>query len=412
MKKSLLMAVAGMLAAASIASAANREGQFSISPVIGGYTYDSPQGIGWDSNPVFGFRTGYNITKHIGVEALFDYVYSNRTSYPNHSAVNMYRYGGELLYNFFPDNNFVPYLAAGVGGVNFSGTPADKKAHTAFDAGVGAKYFLNDSFALRGDLRVIGYDRYSRFNGNLEYTLGAYIPFGGAKPVAKAVEPPPPAPKAIPAAPTALLTVTPDSVTKGQTAALNWKSQNATGCDIQPGIGPVPPQGARTIAPTDSTNYTLECTGAGGTATSTASVTVVVPPPAPAPVVQKPKPTPAAVKFCNKPAILEIHFDSDKSDIKPQYHAELKTVGDFLKEFPNSKGEISGHTDSTASVAHNQKLSERRAESVARYIEKNFGIAAGRITTKGYGESKPIASNKTKEGRAKNRRIEANFSCD
>jgi len=120
----------------------------------------------------------------------------------------------------------------------------------------------------------------------------------------------------------------------------------------------------------------------------------------------------AAKRFCSKPAVLAINFDSDKTDIKPEYHDELKNVGDFLMYFPNAKGEISGHTDSTASNAHNQNLSERRAENVEKYISKTFNINPGRITTKGYGKTKPIASNKTKAGRAKNRRIVANFTCE
>jgi len=120
----------------------------------------------------------------------------------------------------------------------------------------------------------------------------------------------------------------------------------------------------------------------------------------------------AAKRFCSKPAVLAINFDTDKSDIKPQYHDELKTVGDFLSYFPNAKGEISGHTDSTASNAYNQSLSERRAESVEKYISATYKVDAGRITTKGYGETKPVANNKTKAGRAQNRRIVAYFTCD
>jgi outer membrane protein OmpA-like peptidoglycan-associated protein len=120
----------------------------------------------------------------------------------------------------------------------------------------------------------------------------------------------------------------------------------------------------------------------------------------------------AAKRFCSQPAILAINFDTDKSDIKPVYYDELKTVGDFLSYFPNAKGEISGHTDSTASNEYNQKLSERRALSVEKYISKTFNVDPGRITTKGYGETKPIASNKTKAGRAQNRRIVANFTCE
>ena len=421
MKKTLVLVVAGVLAVASFASAANKEGQFSLSPVIGGYTYEGKQHL--DTNLIYGLRGGYNFTKSLGIEALFDYVNTSPTT--RTLDVDMYRVGGELLYHFFPDNTFVPYVAAGVGGLNFDAKGIDKRLRPAFDYGVGAKYFLNDSFALRGDVRHILYNLNDRTNNNVEYTLGAYIPFGGVKPAAKPIAPPPaPAPvpvaKAVepppapPAAPTASLMISPATVTKGETATFNWRSQNASDCDIQPGIGQVPPMGARPFTPVETTTYTISCTGKGGTATSVANVAVVVPPPAPAPVVEAPKPapTPAAVKFCNKPAIINIQFDTDKADIKPQYDAELKGVGDFLKEFPKAKGEISGHTDNVASKEYNHKLSHKRADSVKNYIVEKFGISADRITTSGYGFSKPIASNKTKEGKSKNRRIEANFTCE
>jgi OOP family OmpA-OmpF porin len=224
-------------------------------------------------------------------------------------------------------------------------------------------------------------------------------------PAPKIVEPPP-AP-VLPAAPTAVLTVTPETIVKGDTATLNWKSQNASGCTIQPDIGSVPPQGARVITPAVDTSYSLACSGAGGTATSAAGVAVTAPPAPPAPVVSK-----AAERFCSKPAVINIQFDTDKSVIKPQYIAELKTVSDFLKEFPKAKGEISGHTDNVASKAYNDKLSQARADSVKKYLVEKFGISADRITSKGYGFSKPVASNKTKEGKSQNRRIEANFTCE
>jgi OOP family OmpA-OmpF porin len=119
----------------------------------------------------------------------------------------------------------------------------------------------------------------------------------------------------------------------------------------------------------------------------------------------------ASDKICG-PASIDIKFDFDKADIKPIYHAELKKLGDFLKENPKAKGTIEGHTDSIGGKSYNQKLSQRRAESVRNYIIKNFGIDASRIGTKGYGFTKPVAENKTKEGRAKNRRIEATFNCE
>ncbi|MBK5275695.1 MAG: outer membrane beta-barrel domain-containing protein [Desulfuromonadales bacterium] len=415
MKKCLLLTVAGILACGTIAFAANREGQFSLSPVIGGYTFDGRQHL--DTSLIYGLRGGYNFTKHLGVEALFDYVNTEPTT--SKADVNMYRYGGELLYHFFPDNAFVPYLAAGFSGLHFDANGVDGRVRGAFDYGVGAKYFTCDSFALRADVRHIIYSVNDRTLNNIEYTLGAYIPFGGVTPAVKPVEPPPapaPAPAPIvvepppapapPAAPTAALTVNPASVTKGQSAALNWKSQYASGCDIQPGIGAVPPMGAREITPVADTTFTLSCSGAGGTATSSAGVTVVIPPP-PAPV--KPK---AAERFCDKPSVVVVEFDTDKSVIKTKYDEDLNKLGTFLKEWSKAKGEISGHTDSVGTDKYNIKLSQRRAASVKKYLEEKFNIAPERLTTEGYGESKPIASNKTKAGRQLNRRIETNFTCD
>ncbi|HIJ81105.1 MAG TPA: OmpA family protein [Desulfuromonadales bacterium] len=199
----------------------------------------------------------------------------------------------------------------------------------------------------------------------------------------------PPAPKS----PACNISVDPASIFRGQSANLTWTSQNASDCTIQPGLGAVSPQGSKKITPANDTSYLLVCKGEGGTVDSKTSIKVT-----------------DAPKLCS-PTILDIKFDTDKSDIKPQYNAELKKVGDFLKEFPNAKGTISGHTDNVASKAYNQKLSLRRAESVRSYIIKNFGIDAGRITAQGFGLTKPIADNKTKEGKAKNRRIEANFNC-
>ena len=123
-------------------------------------------------------------------------------------------------------------------------------------------------------------------------------------------------------------------------------------------------------------------------------------------------PVEAAKKFCNKPAIIAISFDANKADIKTTYHDELDKLGNFLKEFPSSKGTIDGHTDSDGSKAANLRLSQARADRIRNYIIKKFEIGSKRIDTKGYGAVKPIASNKTEAGKAKNRRIEAIFSCE
>ena len=76
-----------------------------------------------------------------------------------------------------------------------------------------------------------------------------------------------------------------------------------------------------------------------------------------------------------------------------------------MKANPKLTGEVQGHTDSTASAEHNQKLSEARAKAVRDYFIQQ-GIASERVRAKGYGETQPVASNDTPEGRAKNRRVE------
>jgi len=78
----------------------------------------------------------------------------------------------------------------------------------------------------------------------------------------------------------------------------------------------------------------------------------------------------------------------------------------LLKDNPKIRVEIGGHTDSSGSEKANLKISEKRALSAKKYLQDKFNISSDRMITKGYGSSKPIADNKTNEGRAKNRRVE------
>lgn len=100
-----------------------------------------------------------------------------------------------------------------------------------------------------------------------------------------------------------------------------------------------------------------------------------------------------------------ITFDIDKSDIKPQSMGTLNMIVGVLKSNPDLKFEIDGHTDNTGETAHNLTLSQQRADAVKAQLIK-MGIDAGRLTTKGFGDTKPISDNDTPEGRANNRRVE------
>ncbi len=113
--------------------------------------------------------------------------------------------------------------------------------------------------------------------------------------------------------------------------------------------------------------------------------------------------TPAAAP--KKLTLEGVNFDNDKATLRPEAISTLDQAAATLKEWGDVKVEVAGHTDSNASDAYNMALSQRRAEAVRDYLISK-GIAADRLTAKGYGEANPIADNSTEEGRFNNRRVE------
>lgn len=129
--------------------------------------------------------------------------------------------------------------------------------------------------------------------------------------------------------------------------------------------------------------------------------------PLPVPVAQ-PAPAPAALAPAVAPAMTVLagaNFDFDQSYIRPEDFGTLDKDVATLKEWGDVKVEIAGHTDSVGTDEYNMGLSLRRAESVRNYLVDK-GVAADRLTVRGYGESQPVADNATDEGRFKNRRVE------
>lgn len=145
------------------------------------------------------------------------------------------------------------------------------------------------------------------------------------------------------------------------------------------------------------------------------------PKPAPAPVVAappKPKPAPAKVTPAPAPKPVAVppkpkriivlqgaNFGFDSAELSPETRATLDEQAAILERESDVRVEIEGHTDSTGPEAYNQGLSERRAKAVEEYLVSK-GISADRLEVMGYGQSRPIAPNDTKEGRTKNRRVE------
>ena len=109
---------------------------------------------------------------------------------------------------------------------------------------------------------------------------------------------------------------------------------------------------------------------------------------------------------CPPPLVLEgVEFDNNKATLRQESFAILDKTVASMQHWADAKIEVGGHTDSVGTDEHNMTLSQQRAEAVRNYLISK-GIAADRLTVKGYGEAKPVADNETEEGRFKNRRVE------
>ncbi|HEY6872681.1 MAG TPA: OmpA family protein [Geobacteraceae bacterium] len=402
MIKTILLSLMMLLYIASAAFAEGIRANFlTVSPLVGGYTFDGVQHQ--QTRPVYGIRGGYNVTKEFGVEALFDYVQSVN-SQPGFGDMHVFRYGGDLLWHFMPDNRLVPYLALGYSAITtdyenqafMAGNYHFHRTNGAADYGGGVKYFLNDDWALRGDIRhIITQGGGTLFN--YEYTVGLTYQFEPKKLLAL-FQPAPESEEALEPEPeevTAPPAVAPQPETVAPPAALPKPETEApAGVQPKPGIAPVPGVQPETgIAPVP-----------------------VIPPEtgaaeekeAPLGPIPAAEPTAGRFKYCTT---LHIEFDVGSTQVRPEFYRDLDMLGDFMKQNPTTTAVIEGHTDNVGSFEANMKVSKRRAETVVDYLAQRFGIERSRLSAKGYGSTRPVADNATDEGKERNRRIEAIIDC-
>ena len=147
--------------------------------------------------------------------------------------------------------------------------------------------------------------------------------------------------------------------------------------------------------------------GCDGALAAPAPAPAAAPAPAPAPAAAAPaaKPAPAPAVASKVTYAADAFFDFDKAVLKPEGKAKLDDLVSKVKGINLEVIIAVGHTDAVGSDAYNQKLSVRRSEAVKAYLVSK-GIEKNRVYTEGKGEKQPVADNKTKEGRAKNRRVE------
>lgn len=382
----LLFAVMLSLILCAPSMAANRAGAWSVTPFIGGYNFDSDEDI--DDAVLYGMRMGYNFTKNWALEGVLTYADSERdenvwvpgpgTTAPvgswvrRSNDVDMYGYKLEVLYNFLPDGMFVPFVAAGAGGRYLEWDKGGSDHDFVLDYGAGLKIFFADWIALRGDIRHV-YLPQEELN-NVEYGVGLSFFFGGKKEV---IPEPAPAPAPAPA-PVVAPVPEPDTDGDGVIDRLDQCPDTPAGVKVD-AVG----------CPLDSDkdgvyDYLDKCPDT--------------------PIDLKVDKDGCPMKVTIN---LNVLFDFDKANVKPKYHNEIKRVADYMNAYPWEKATLEGHTCSLGTDAYNQKLSQRRVDNIKAYLVDKFGISADRLTAVGYGESKPIATNDTEEGRQLNRRVQA-----
>ena len=266
------------------------------------------------------------------------------------SDLDFYRAG--INYHLDKIGAWQPYVSAGLGQLEIEQDifPVNDANDSVFDLGVGVKRRLSGNMMLRGDYKMV-FSNHPSANDSI-VTLGLSYAFGSrqSRPVAAS---PAPARTAAPAP-----------------AAPEGDSDGDGVLD------------SRDRCPDTPRNLAVDANGC--------------------PILDR----------SQRRQELQVNFDFDKSDVKPQYDAEIADFAEFMATYGNTNVVIEGHTDSVGTDAYNQGLSERRANAVRNELVNEHNVAADRVSAVGYGESRPVDTNDTAAGRANNRRIEAVISVE
>jgi peptidoglycan-associated lipoprotein len=232
------------------------------------------------------------------------------------------------------------------------------------------------------------------------YGLLAFVVVSvGCKHPAAATPAAAPTPPPAPAQPTVTLQAMPNTVQRGQSSTLQWSSTNATSLTIAPNVGTVSAEGTNSVTPNDSVTYTITATGPGGSANASARVTVNAPPPPP-PVAAAPSPTMEEL-FTRE--VMDAYFDFDKANVRADAQSALMKTGDFLRNYPQVKVIIEGHSDERGSTEYNLALGDRRAQAAKDYLV-SLGVASDRMQTVSYGKERPFCGEHTEDCWQQNRR--------
>lgn len=371
-KKSFLSGA--LLTAVAVSSAvAQEESGVTLTPQIGYYMHDNS--LNYDDNPIGGLGMGYQTSSPWGVEL----TYLRGTTEWDGSGMDLEAEQLYLsaLYHLRDNNGITPYFLFGAGRQQV--TPEGSSA--AFKDGIlaggaGLKVRLNNAWSLRSELRAIN---------NLDEELTDFSVGFGLRWLLGAGEGVDnrPASKVIPKAPE-FADEDGDGVADSVDHCLGTPAGatvDSYGCErVMDGDGDGVPDDIDQC-PDTARGAKVDAQGCYLTLTETKEIQ------------------------------LNVIFENNSSTVSPASYADIEEVVEFMTEYPMTDVVLEGHTDDRGAAAYNEKLSLERAQAVADVMIGRYNIHVSRIKVRGYGESQPLYSNDTAEGRAKNRRVTAKVSA-
>ncbi len=355
-----LLIILSMLLSFS-AFAEENEG-FTIYPHVGQTFYSGSSDLDDDSH--IGLGVGYRFDNPWALE--FTYLEGDAESdIPGFGDIDAETYHLGALYHLGARDALQPFLSFGFGASDLD-VPVGDDDEFQVNVGAGLKWFFTDNASLRSDLRFFQGNNADAINAAV--SVGLHYAFGGQK-----SEAPAPAPAAVDG----------DADGDGVLDSMDQCPNTRTGVDVDANGCAKDSDGDGVVDYMDdcpnTTDRKARIDGRG-----------------------------CYMKLAQKIDItLNLEFDFDSAKARAEHGPEVEKVAKVMQEYPGTSVTMAGHTDSQGPEAYNQGLSERRAKTIAGMLTEQFDIDADRISTVGYGESQPVATNDTQAGRQENRRVVA-----
>lgn len=338
---------------------AETEGKGYLNPAIGYHMFGSELRIKDGAALVIGGE--YVISPKFGVEV--SYLYGNSDIDGSSGDVDNSQYTFDGLYYPPEMGNWQPFLNAGIGHGTFDSGSANTK-ETQLNLGLGSRYHFNEKWSARLQAKVINSLDDERWDSLV--TAGVSYAFGDNSQAA-----------------VVLLDGDEDAILDEYDQCpdtLSGVYVDDKGCALDRDGDGIP-------------DYLDQCPDS--------------------PSLENLDENGCAVVIMQLQSIkLEVYFANNSAEIPESAKLEIKAIADLMTQFTNANVVIEGHSDSSGKASYNKVLSQRRADAVRDILMSDYGIGAARVSSVGYGQEYPIASNSTKEGRLENRRVMAEISYE